>query len=218
MGRVMRAAGANVASMSLGMFYSPDKSFATVYSLERAESLSTLFGSTDVHAWIDRLAPPGIDMPLRVEGDNHVTPYDSVWLPPDIDPLTGDSVVRVVQLAFDGRDVFAVFVWGVPESLLHDTLNAYRLVGALLMVIDRLGHVVAALRRSRAERNPPDANRPIVRFNASISNTRKERSSTGRNTFHSNTTSSTHSTAARRTPNAARRTPNAERRTPNANR
>ncbi|KVU59244.1 hypothetical protein WK68_21005 [Burkholderia ubonensis] len=64
-----------------GMFYSPDKSFGTIYSPERAESLSTLFGSTDVHAWIDRLTPPAADVPLRADGDGQATPYGTAWLP-----------------------------------------------------------------------------------------------------------------------------------------
>ena len=58
MGSVMHAAGGPRGEHVAGMSYRPDKSFATVYPPERAESLSTLFGSSDVHVWIDRLAPP----------------------------------------------------------------------------------------------------------------------------------------------------------------
>ena len=64
-----------------------------------------------------------------------------MWFPPDIDPLTGEPVVRVVQPALDGGDVFAVFVRDVPVALLRETLNAHRLMGEL-MVLDRHGHVV----------------------------------------------------------------------------
>ena len=141
MGSVMRAAGGPDGEHVAGMFYRPDKSFATVYPPERAESLSTLFGSSDVHAWIERLAPPAADLPLRTQGDDYQTRYDAMWFPPDTDPLTGEPVVRVVQPAFDGGDVFAVFVRDVPVALLRETLNAHRLMGEL-MVLDRHGHVV----------------------------------------------------------------------------
>ncbi|KVU40934.1 hypothetical protein WK68_13020 [Burkholderia ubonensis] len=144
MGSVMRAAGGprgQPGQPVTGMFYSPDKTFATLYPPERAESLSTLFGSTDVRAWIDRLAPPAAGVPLRASGGDPAAQDGTVWLPPDLDPLTGDAVVRVVRPAFDGADVFAVFVRDVPVVLLRDTLNAHRLMGEL-MVLDRGGRVV----------------------------------------------------------------------------
>ncbi|KVC93737.1 hypothetical protein WI77_11870 [Burkholderia ubonensis] len=141
MGSVMRAAGGPGGEHVAGMFYRPDKSFATIYPPERAESLSTLFGSRDVHAWIERLAPPTADVPLRAQGADHPTRYDAVWFPPDVDPLTGEPVVRVVQPALDGGDVFAVFVRDVPVALLRETLDAHRLMGEL-MVLDRQGRVV----------------------------------------------------------------------------
>ncbi|WP_157376591.1 hypothetical protein [Burkholderia ubonensis] len=97
--------------------------------------------SRDMHAWIERLAPPTADVPLRAQGADHSTRYDAVWFPLDVDPLTGGRVVRVVQPALDGGDVFAMFVRDVPVALLRETLDAHRLTGEL-MVLARHGRVV----------------------------------------------------------------------------
>lgn len=97
--------------------------------------------SRDMHAWIERLAPPTADLPLRAQGADHSTRYDAVWFPLDIDPLTGGCVVRVVQPALDGGDVFAMFMRDVPVALLRETLNAHRLMGEL-MVLNRHSRVV----------------------------------------------------------------------------
>ncbi|WP_177313205.1 hypothetical protein [Burkholderia ubonensis] len=97
--------------------------------------------SRDMHAWIERLAPPTADVSLRAQGADHSTRYDAVWFPLDVDPLTGGRVVRVVQPALDGGDVFAVFVRDVPVALLRETLDAHRLTGEL-MALDRHGRVV----------------------------------------------------------------------------
>ncbi|VWD54142.1 histidine kinase/response regulator fusion protein [Burkholderia lata] len=141
MSSVMSAAARQIGRPVAGMFYSQDKSFATIYPPERAESLATLFGSTDVRVWIDRLAPASAFFVARADDDTKSTLHSAVWWPPEPDPVTGVPMLRVVQPAFDGRDVFAVFVHEVPAARLRDTLTQHRLAGEL-MVLDRTGRTV----------------------------------------------------------------------------
>ncbi|MGU7816133.1 ATP-binding protein [Burkholderia sp. AW49-1] len=140
MGSVMSAAARQLGRPVAGMFYSPDKSFATIYPPERAASLSALFGSTDVRTWIDRLAPASAGLPTSAEHTKS-TLRGVVWWYPEPDPVTGVPVLRVVQPAFDGGDVFAVFVHEVPAATLRDTLTQHRLAGELMM-LDRAGRTV----------------------------------------------------------------------------
>ncbi|MET3633291.1 ATP-binding protein [Burkholderia sp. 572] len=141
MGGVMSAAARQLGRPVAGMFYSPDKSFATIYPPERVESLSTPFGATDVRVWIDRLSPASTVSPTRADDDTKSTLRGAVWSYPEPDPVTGAPVLRVVQPAFDGRDVFAMFVHEVPAATLRDTLTRHRLAGEL-MVLDRAGRAV----------------------------------------------------------------------------
>ncbi|KVK90459.1 hypothetical protein WJ47_02455 [Burkholderia ubonensis] len=141
MGSVMSAAARQLGRPVAGMFYSQNKSFAAIYPPECAESLSALFGSTDVRVWIDRLAPATAVFPARADDNTKSTLHGAIWSPPEPDPVTGAPVLRVVQPAFDGRDAFAVFVHDVPASTLRDVLTQHRLAGEL-MVLDRTGRTV----------------------------------------------------------------------------
>jgi two-component system, NarL family, capsular synthesis sensor histidine kinase RcsC len=138
MGNVMSAAGRQLGAPVSGMFYSPGKTFASIYPPERAALLASLFGSSDVSEWIDRLAPGA--MPF-IDAPRFLARRSADWLPPDTDPLTGNAVLRLVQPALFEGAPFAIFMRDVPADVVRATLKERHAPGEL-MVIDESGRVI----------------------------------------------------------------------------
>lgn len=56
------------------------------------------------------------------------------WIAPHVDPFTGQSVVKLVQPAFDGDTPFMIFVSDMPVQVLSDRLNQSPYAGNFLLI------------------------------------------------------------------------------------
>ncbi|AOJ84745.1 hybrid sensor histidine kinase/response regulator [Burkholderia sp. MSMB617WGS] len=66
----------------------------------------------------------------------------TVWLPPHPDPLTGKSMIRIVQPAIDATGkLFAIYVRSLPLDMFYSNLNDAS-AGSTFTIVDRKGNVI----------------------------------------------------------------------------
>ncbi|AJX33845.1 ATP-binding protein [Burkholderia oklahomensis] len=65
-----------------------------------------------------------------------------VWLPPHPDPLTGKSMIRIVQPAIDATGkLFAIYVRSLPTDMFYSDLNQAS-AGSTFTIVDRKGNII----------------------------------------------------------------------------
>ncbi|WP_104656280.1 ATP-binding protein [Ralstonia insidiosa] len=117
-----------------GYYYSPDEKFVSIMPPPRtgdpmqalkAHSLAEL-----IHALakdIGDLNDPEVDRKLLAS-------RKVMWIPPHVDPFTGDNVFKLVQPAFDGDKPFIVFVSDLPVQALSERLAQAPYDGNMLLL------------------------------------------------------------------------------------
>ncbi|WP_080421815.1 ATP-binding protein [Burkholderia ubonensis] len=124
-----------------GYLYSPDKSFIALIPAPQRGSTFAAAGVHDTAELIERLQIGLGDLKGSRIGGGQGGSGGVTWFPPWNDPLSGESVLRMAQPAFDKAHPFAIFVGSIPVERLRDRLRQTPSDGELL-VIDRSGQVI----------------------------------------------------------------------------
>jgi len=117
-----------------GYIYSPDEHFVSIMpppktgdplQAVKAHSLADLIHTLSKD--IGDLSDPEVDRKL-------LESRRVMWLPPHVDPFTGDRVFKLVQPAFDNGKPFIVFVTDLPVKVLSDRLAQAPYDGNMLLL------------------------------------------------------------------------------------
>ncbi|KWE32921.1 ATP-binding protein [Burkholderia territorii] len=140
-GYAIGAAERQRGSPLYGYLYSPDDTFISIMPPPASQDPAHWLGAADTAALIRRLAPDIGDLSNPAVAAQLLTSRRAICLPPAVDPLSGESVFRLVQPAFDGDKPFLVFVADVPVRALADQLRRTPYDGEFL-VLDRDGRII----------------------------------------------------------------------------
>ncbi|HIC7210256.1 ATP-binding protein [Burkholderia stabilis] len=111
--------------------------------------LLSRIGVADTHALIDRLAFNVADWSNPVTARYWRDTRRIAWQGPVTDPLTGRTVFRLVEPAFDGQQHFMTFVSDLDADVIDNRLKQAP-GDAVVMLVDQAGHVLLDEDRTRA--------------------------------------------------------------------
>jgi len=124
-----------------GFFFNPEHTFLSISAPSIAPSLFKEMRPGDVHHLVARLAPDIGDLTdpryLSSLRENRRV----FWMPPMVDPLTGEMVLQVAALAFEGIRPFAVFVSNISFDVLNKWLRKTS-YGGNFLIIDQAGGLI----------------------------------------------------------------------------
>ncbi|MFL9999003.1 ATP-binding protein [Paraburkholderia sediminicola] len=134
-----------------GYVYSADDRFIVFVPAPTGGS-DAVFKSTGTHNVTDLVHRLSFDIgdlsdaatAIRWEESGHIA-----FQPAAIDPLTGESVFRMVEPAFENRKPFMIFVMNFPVSILMARFEQAP-VDTTIMLVDRTGQVLLSKDRTRA--------------------------------------------------------------------
>ncbi|WP_321790997.1 ATP-binding protein [Burkholderia pyrrocinia] len=134
-----------------GYAYSPDRNVLAITPPPsiRYPDLLARIGASDTRTLVDRLAFDVADW-----SDPAVARYwresrRIAWQAPAVDPLTGQTVFRLVEPAFDGQQPFMTFVSDLDVDVIADRLDQAP-EDAVAMLVDDAGRVLLSADRTRA--------------------------------------------------------------------
>ncbi|SIO72553.1 two-component system, NarL family, capsular synthesis sensor histidine kinase RcsC [Burkholderia sp. GAS332] len=139
------------ARPAMGYAYTPDNRFIVIVPSPAGGS-DFVFKSTDTHDVSDLIQHLSFDIgdlsdsttSARWEESGHI-----VFQPAAVDPLTGESVFRMVEPAFENNKPFMIFVMNFPVSVLMTRFEQAPL-DTTIMLVDRTGRVLLSKDRTRA--------------------------------------------------------------------
>ncbi|MCI0152149.1 response regulator [Paraburkholderia sediminicola] len=139
------------ARPTTGYAYSPDYRFIAIVPAPGggADAVFKSTGAHDVVGLIHRLAFDIGDLSdvaavARWEASRHI-----VFQPAAVDPLTGESVFKMVEPGFDDNKPFMIFVVDFPVSILMARFEQAP-VDSTIMLVDRAGKVLLSKDRTGA--------------------------------------------------------------------
>jgi two-component system capsular synthesis sensor histidine kinase RcsC len=122
-------------------FFNPAHNFLSIASSPKQEFLLAQISPHDIPRLIDLLSSDLDDFSNSLYLKSLQESRYVFWGAPAPDPLTGGTALRVTALAFDGKQLFGVFVSSVAFEVLHKWLRQSR-YGGNFMVIDHSGELI----------------------------------------------------------------------------
>ena len=125
----------------LGFFYNPEHSYLSIAAPSHLRASLDQISADNIPSLIGRIAPDIGDL-------NNATFLSALrkrrqvfWQSPALDPLTGETVMQVATVAFDGDRPFAVFVSNIEFDALYKWLRRAS-YGGNFMVIGNNGELI----------------------------------------------------------------------------